>query len=58
MMRTSEDSSLLNSLNLAIDRLQGNAKQGDPGVSWNELNELFSGTGRQNFLLYSRIKET
>jgi lantibiotic modifying enzyme len=41
---TSRASFLLPSLNRAIDRLQADAKQYEAGVSWNESNDLFSGT--------------
>jgi lantibiotic modifying enzyme len=44
MMRTIENRSLLSSLNRAIDRLLASARQGNPGISWNESNDLISGT--------------
>jgi lantibiotic modifying enzyme len=44
MVQANGDTSLLSALNLGIDRLQANAKQGDPGVWWNESNDLISGT--------------
>jgi lantibiotic modifying enzyme len=44
MIRTSGDKSLQDSLNQAIDRLANSAKPENRGVSWNESNDLFSGT--------------
>lgn len=58
MMRTTEDRSLLNSLHLAIDRLQANAKQANPGVSWNESNDLFSGTAGIGLALIHFARQT
>jgi lantibiotic modifying enzyme len=58
MMRTTEDRSLLNSLHLAIDRLQANAKQANPGVSWNESNDLFSGTAGIGLALIHLARQT
>ena len=44
MITTGDDSLLRSSLNRALDRLLGDAVQHNPGVSWNEWNDLFSGT--------------
>jgi lantibiotic modifying enzyme len=44
VIQTSGDRSLQNSLNQAIDRLADSAKPENPGVSWNESNDLFSRT--------------
>jgi lantibiotic modifying enzyme len=45
-------------LHLAIDRLQANAKQADPGVSWNESNDLFSGTAGIGLALVHLARQT
>jgi lantibiotic modifying enzyme len=58
MRRTSEDRSLLNSLNLAINRLQAKAKECNPGVSWNESNDLFSGTAGIGLALIHFARQT
>jgi lantibiotic modifying enzyme len=44
IVQTSDDSSLLNPLSQAIDRLEASVKHGRSGVFWNEWNDLFSGT--------------
>jgi len=44
IITTGDDSLLRGSLNRALDRLLGDAVQHNPGVSWNEWNDLFSGT--------------
>jgi len=58
MVQASDDSSLLNALNLAIDRLQANAKHSDTGVSWNEWNDLISGTAGIGLGLISLATQT
>ena len=45
--RLSEDCSLLDALDLAIGRLGASAKEGHPGVQWNDSNDLFSGAGER-----------
>lgn len=56
--RLSEDCSLLNSLDLAIDRLRASAKEGHPGVQWNDSNDLFSGTAGIGLALVHLVRGT
>ena len=58
VMTGTGDPSLLDSLNLAIDRLQANAKQGGPGVWWDEANDLFSGTAGIGLALTHLARQT
>jgi lantibiotic modifying enzyme len=57
-VRASGDSSFLNALNLAIDRLHANAKHGNPGLLWNEPNDLFSGTAGIGLALIYLAKQS
>lgn len=58
MLRESQDRSLLNPLDRAIDRLQAHARHGDPGVSWNESFDLFSGTAGIGLALTQLARQT
>jgi lantibiotic modifying enzyme len=58
MLQTREDQFLLNSLNRLIDRLQTDAKPGDPGVWWNESNDLISGTAGIGLALIHLARQT
>ena len=58
IVRTSQDRFLLRSLNRAINRLQADAKHDDAGVSWNESNDLFSGTAGIGLVLIHLAGQT
>jgi lantibiotic modifying enzyme len=56
--RLSEDCSLLDALDLAIGRLGASAKEGHPGVQWNDSNDLFSGTAGIGLALVHLVRGT
>jgi lantibiotic modifying enzyme len=58
VMRRDENTPFRGSLNRAIARLKTNAKQGNPGVCWNDSNDLASGTAGIGLALLYLAKET
>jgi lantibiotic modifying enzyme len=58
VLRTSDNCYFLDALNLAIDQLQASVKHGNPGVLWNESNDLFSGTAGIGLVLIHLSKQT
>ena len=56
--RLSEDCSLLDALDLAIGRLGASAKEGHPGVQWNDSNDLFSGSAGIGLALVHLVRGT
>jgi lantibiotic modifying enzyme len=56
--RTSGNSSLLNPLNLAVDRLQASVQRDRSGALWNEWNDLLSGTAGIGLALIYLARQT